>query len=435
MEASISPISLPEPTEREVVRDVAIEAKDVDTSGVECRARLLYGHDGARWLRSHAVPGSAYWQGFLEHDSSEWVANIRTTTGLIVHGANAYPITIDWAPEGNAYPSSLLAQYIDYPLTELDLIDSPLRRLGAWLVLKGFRLPLLLGQVERTVQWNSWLLSTNLIPAGLVDSIPAVTEALVSRYPSHAVLLKNVNALEHPHLPDALTEAGYELFASRQVYLFDGRVRSFASRSDVRRDYRLLQQLQDYRQIEHHDFSSMDAERVTSLYQQLYLDKHSRLNPQYTQRFVQGMIQNRTLELRGLRHTSGRIDGVFACFRSGGSSSTPFIGYDTSLPQSLGLYRSLVAMMLERVAEGGLLLNYSSGAGEFKRRRGGVPTIEYNAVYTKHLGVHQKAAFRLLRNAANRFGRRFLEVSVVLTDLSHSPGAKREVTFRERGWP
>lgn len=60
----------------------------------------------------------------------------------------------------------------------------------------------------------------------------------------------------------------------------------------------------------------------------------------------------------------------------------------------------------------GWLLNYSSGAGEFKRRRGG-RWIEYNAIYSRHLPAHRQAACREWKHATNRVYKRFLEGNVV----------------------
>jgi hypothetical protein len=232
---------------------------------------------------------------------------------------------------------------------------------------------------------------------------------LVEQFPNHAILLKNVNDREYPGLPVALERAGYDLMVSRQVYFFDGRAPGFLQKSTVKRDRKFLKEQKDYRVMEHAEFRASDVPRVANLYSQLYLEKHSRLNPQYTERFVAGAIRERWLELRGLRHSSGRIDAVMGCFRLGGTTSTPFIGYDTRLPQEAGLYRILVSVLLERVAEEKLLLNYSSGAGDFKRRRGGEPVMEYNAVCVRHLPARRRAVFALLRELSNRFGRRFLE--------------------------
>jgi hypothetical protein len=236
---------------------------------------------------------------------------------------------------------------------------------------------------------------------------------LVEAFPGHAVLLKNIHAFEDPELPGRLESAGYDLITSRQIYFFDGGKAAFLARSDVKKDLKALKSLREYSMVNHDDFTVNDVPRITELYAKLYLDKHSRLNPQYTGLFVARAWKERLLEFKGLRHESGRIDAVYACYRAGGVTSTPFIGYDTSLPGEIGFYRLLVGMLLRDVAEGGLLLNYSSGAGEFKRRRGGEPAIECNAVYTRHLPAGRRFVYRVLGGVLNRFGRRFLEENKV----------------------
>jgi hypothetical protein len=69
----------------------------------------------------------------------------------------------------------------------------------------------------------------------------------------------------------------------------------------------------------------------------------------------------------------------------------------------------LVALLLKDVADERLLLNYSSGAGDFKRRRGGEPVLEWNAIFTRHLDPSRRAGFLGLRELANRVGKPFLE--------------------------
>lgn len=371
------------------------------------------GEDAAHWLTRQPMEQGSYWRGFLTNEPPALVANINAQTGLVVAGDTAFPLTVTAESGGNAYPSSLLAQYVSYPLAELGLVKSPWQRWGARAGLNALQLALLAGEVDRTAQWNSWLLSTNLTAANLPPAVAEITGQLVARFPTHAILLKNVHGREHPELPRLLEAAGYDLITSRQIYFFDGREARFLQKDTVKRDRKFLKEQKAYRIVEHEEFTGGDVVRVTGLYRQLYLDKHSRLNPQYTKRFVAGAIQKRWLELRGLRNEAGSLDGVLGCFRLGDTTSTPFIGYDTTLPRDSGLYRLLVTMLLQRVAEEKLLLNYSSGAGDFKRRRGGEPVIEFNAVYTRHLPPRRRAAFRLLRELANRVGRGFLEANQI----------------------
>ena len=285
--------------------------------------------------------------------------------------------------------------------------------MGAGLGLKGLGFLLRSGSVDHWVQWSSWLLSTNLHHPTLRSAIPEVTERLAASCPDRAVLIRSIDSYLDPDLPSAFVRAGYRVFVSRQVYFFDGRNPTFLGRSTVKRDLKELRALQNYRIVEHRELDSSDAPRIAELYRQLYIDKHSPLNPQYTAGFVSQALRNHWLEFRGLRHASGRLDGIYACFRQGGCTSTPFIGYDTSLPADLGLYRMLVSMLLTDVAERRLVLNYSSGAGDFKRRRGAEPCLEFNAVYDRHLLPHRRAANALLERLANGPGRRFLEANEI----------------------
>jgi hypothetical protein len=257
------------------------------------------------------------------------------------------------------------------------------------------------------------LLSTNLLPPLSCGVLQATTDTLVRAYPREAVLVKNIHGREGAAVPELFRQAGYQLFPSRKIYFFEGKEARFLARSSVKQDLAALQKLRNYEQVEHHDFCVEDVPRIVRLYEMLYLEKHSRLNPMYTPLFIQKALERKILEFRGLRHSSGRIDAVFACFRRGGVLATPFVGYDTALGHEPGLYRLLVAMLLKRVAEEGMLLNYSSGAGEFKRRRGGEGCIELNAVYTRHLPLERRLPFLVLEQCAQQFGRHFLSGSTV----------------------
>jgi hypothetical protein len=354
-------------------------------------------------------PHAAYWKAMMADGPGAMVPNFSTRAGVARLGQSFWPLTVDGGSHVNSYPCSLFAQYVRYPLAELKLVPSRAQRIVARLALHLLGGMLKVGQVDRVVQWSSWLLSTNLHSTDAAMVVTALTRTLTAQFPSHAILIKNVHGFEDKTLASRLKSDGYDLITSRQIYFFDGRCADFLERSTVKKDLKALAQLRDYTVLEHEDFTAADVPRITSLYRQLYLEKHSFLNPQYTERFVERALRERLLEFRGLRHSSGRVDGVFACFSREQTTSTPFIGYDTTLPVELGLYRHLVSILLQRVAERKLILNYSSGAGDFKRRRGGQAVIEYNAVYTRHLGPVRRAVFGVMGWLLNRFGRRFLE--------------------------
>ncbi len=359
-------------------------------------------------MRASGDDGAAYWSFFLENSVRTLAPNLRVKAGVVRCRERIWPLTVEGELGENSYPCSLFTQYVRYPLAELSLLKSKWAQAGAWSALQFLGVGLRFGQVDQTVQWSSSLLSTNLHGSDLVKDAPTVTTALTKQFPNHAILLKNIHAFEDPELPSRLEACGYDLITSRQIYFFDGKNPEFLSRSDVKRDLKALRALKSYSVVESDSFFPEDIPRITALYRMLYLEKHSYLNPQYTEKFVARALNERLLEFRGLRHESGRLDAVFACFQKGRVTTTPFIGYDTTLTIDTGFYRLLVAMLLKRVAEQRLLLNYSSGAGEFKRRRGAQAGLEWNAVYVRHLPPDRRIPYQVLGALMNRWGKRFL---------------------------
>jgi hypothetical protein len=108
------------------------------------------------------------------------------------------------------------------------------------------------------------------------------------------------------------------------------------------------------------------------------------------------------LSFRGLRDGSGALVAAIGIFSFGGLWTVPFVGYEVGAPAEDALYRRLVSGLLEEVKREKLLLNYSSGADDFKRRRGGEPVAEYHAVYAGHLPASRRLLYRGLAEAVTR---------------------------------
>jgi hypothetical protein len=88
--------------------------------------------------------------------------------------------------------------------------------------------------------------------------------------------------------------------------------------------------------------------------------------------------------------------GVEACGLVNDVMVSPVVGYDTSLPQSLGLYRRLAAVPVLTARECGVPLNLSAGVGRFKRLRGGEAVMEYLAVIDSHLPANRRFPWRFI---------------------------------------
>jgi hypothetical protein len=379
------------------------------TLSAEAPSILLDAAEATAACADAATAQASYWRAVLSEGAAAFAENFRVRTGVVAYQDRAWPLVLSDGPSGSAYPASLHCHYVSYPRDELHLVRSPVLRSAARAGFNLFEGLARLAMVDRTVQWNGWLFSTNPQPPDIAAAAPEITAALVRRFPHHAVVVRGLHGYLDPHLPARFATAGYDLFTARQIYLFDGRNPEFMRRYNVKTDLKSLRRLPSHRLIGPDEFDQADAPRMTELYRLLYLDKHSRHNPVYTVDFVRRALRERWLDFRGLRHSSGRLDAVCGSFLADGVATTPFFGHDTTQPPALGLYRLLVARLLEETAEAGRVLNYSSGAGAFKRHRGAVPVIEFNAIYTRHLPAPRRAAFGLLKLLINGPGRRFLE--------------------------
>mgnify|MGYP003342644760 CR=1 FL=1 len=123
-------------------------------------------------------------------------------------------------------------------------------------------------------------------------------------------------------------------------------------------------------------FRSSNAKRIHFLYETIYLRKHSKLNPQYSSRFFADLINSGVARYICIRDSDNRILSFALLWSVGETLTVPALGYD-ELTGDRGSYRMLFVAIYLYARDSKLLLNFSSGAGEFKRRRGGVPRLEY----------------------------------------------------------
>ncbi len=200
-----------------------------------------------------------------------------------------------------------------------------------------------------------------------------------------------------------LTAAGFLLIPSRQVYLYSDIATLPTRFRNLQIDLRLLQTT-GLRQCDGSSFQAADWSRAEKLYGQLYLEKYSHLNPAYRAGFIEAWHRAGLLKVTGSRDHRGLVQAVVGTFEREGVVTAPIVGYDTDLPQTLGLYRLLMAAVLKYAADEGKRVNLSAGAAQFKRLRGGVPAIEYSAVLVSHLPKRRQRAIRVLRALTQRVG-------------------------------
>lgn len=337
---------------------------------------------------------------------SPLVGNIATTIRLLQIGPHVIPVTVNDTDYNNSWVCSPYNSAVTYPLDELRHVPSPALRTALAGLISSVAPLLRACRINRVVCINNWLLSTNLYPDIDIRQVQPLTAMMRDLFPGHAILFRSLNAVTNGPLMAALRASGYLLAPSRQVYLYDGRRPDYLDRPNCRRDRELLER-RDHVTVVPHDRIS-DFSRVRELYDLLYLHKYSWHNPQYTETLMRIWHESHMLTLFGLANDSAGLEAVVGAFAMNGVLTAPLVGYDTAQPQSRGLYRMLMALVLQQAANERLLLNLSAGAASFKRLRGGQGELEYSAVYCRHLPMRQRAAWTALVTLLEQVGARVL---------------------------
>ncbi len=253
---------------------------------------------------------------------------------------------------------------------------------------------------DRIVFVNHPLLSTSLWGGWEGEGLRDALAVLAVRFPDRAFAFRSLNDWSDATLLDRLRGAGGRLLPSRVIWTVDDVADEWLKKRDARRDHRLID-AGGYR-IDHAErLSDPDWTRVRDLYRGLYLERHSRHNPDYTEALLRAGMDSGFLRFQLLRQGSGRIMAFVACARVGGILTSPLLGYDLARPQDEGLYRMAMLLPGLEAAKHGLRVNHSAGAGAFKRFRGAKPWLEYTAIFDAHLPAWRRLGYAGLQRAAN----------------------------------
>ena len=187
-----------------------------------------------------------------------------------------------------------------------------------------------------------------------------------------------------------LRDAGTELIPSRLVFHQDPRREEFWRIRNVRRDLALSIDA-PMRCVA---LTAANAPRIATLYWILYGEKHSQLNPHFSAAWLAHAMRTGVFNGEGLIH-DGRLVAAYLSYRVEDVMTNPVFGYDTALPQQLGLYRRLSLLTMQAARRDGVRLHASSGAPGFKASRGGVATMEYHAVDLRGVKGAQRLAWRI----------------------------------------
>jgi len=299
----------------------------------------------------------------------DWVAN--ASANLLWEGFLRIPvsITLPSRQKNASYlfsPRSAWFDYLAHECRSQPLLALLIQALGKFSFLLG---------IDRTIFAGNYPISTSIWSTEQEQELYSIANEMRQAHPNYYVGIRNLLPHRHPALIAQLQSGGFYGIPARVIYEFDLRDEALQIPSHLKRDLALFKKLQMQVEITT-QLDQISLLRVQALYQKIYLEKHSLLNPQYTQQFFEDVVRSGVMSCLLVRNSSGQICS-FALLQSTQQTLTvPALGYDPALDLE-GSYRVLFAAIYSYAKENRALLNYSSGAGDFKRKRGASAHLEY----------------------------------------------------------
>ena len=349
--------------------------------------------DGLDWGKGHEDLG-VYMRALAGLGPNGALANARFELLALQLTDRALPIVV---PQG-AQHCWLTSLAVTYGKALRDEIDRDQRGLLAWLYRGASWMAegvLRLTRADHVVYVNHLLFSTSLYGAWTAEDLAPALAALRRAFPKRAIVWRSLNAEDNAGLLAAMDGQGARRVVSRMVWTLADPARQWAPRTDAKADRKLV--AAGGLSVEAPtDLSPENLARVIQLYEDVYLAKYSRANPAYRSDMLLAAIESGVLNLQLVRGPEGDIQAFAADHVYERMLSSPMLGHDRDRPASAGLYRVAMSLSVLRALEAGLSVNYSAGAGAFKRHRGAKPALEYMAVFDGHLPAWRRIGYGLL---------------------------------------
>lgn len=344
----------------------------------------------------------SYFLTLISSPSEQFVANVHAEVQLLYIDGILMPITIG-GHAGDSYVVSLISHYVHYAEEELHLITSHIVHTLAKGALRLIQHLFRWSDVTRTVFVNNWMFSTNLYPDLQDTHIQQITEVLSERYPNHYVAFRSLNESYYPDMQQALVHHGYTPIPSRQVFLTkEEKEWRAGDRAHVNRDHSYIRKL-GYRIVENPAPTAETARQIKALYDDLYLSKYSAYNPAFTEEFHLHALRSNWLHYE-VFYAVDEMVGVIGYWQRGGIMTTPIFGYATAHARETKAYLVLSNLVLQASRRHEWRLNQSSGAADFKLKRGCYKEIEFTYIYDRHIGRLRRWPFALLRYVLTKIG-------------------------------
>jgi len=329
----------------------------------------------------HACPQHPTVQFFaplMQHGVQHYIKNAVTSLYLLEYRGMLLPLTVNEDEYENSYIvsnyypiSSRCERYAHHPTLRN-------RALYGMTYIAGWGLKAL--QVNRSIVINNWLLASLPCSELSAADMQKITGFLSEHFPLHWLIVRSVKEDDLP----ALQESQYITFKVRDFFCYDPLKKDQLSpraRYHRKKDRALQTRYQVLKQC---PWTPQDYHDCLKLYQQVYIQKHTKYSPEYTAEFLQHAVATGIMEFTILQQ-EGKTVGFYTSWVYENHMHVPLLGYDLQHPDAQHIYHLIMTLTLEEAEQKGTWLNSGEGGTMTKQLRGLQSVAEYAAIYGHHL--------------------------------------------------
>jgi len=317
-----------------------------------------------------------YFWTILKDWTNKYIKNIDVVIKIIEVNWTLIPLSI-WNNKDNCYTTSMSWTF-KYLLLELKLLDNKFFKLIVYLLSQFLFFLIKKSRLDNIIFVNNLLLSTNLYPKLSKQDFTEIKNFLLEKFPAHSILYRSINDLDTYYM-DSLNEIWFERLISRQIFISEKEILSeYLKIRDVKNDRNIFEKW-EYKFETKNNYSDKELKEILDCYDNLYINKYTDLNPQFTVDFIKNISKNDSFSLNILKNEDD-IKAVFWYYKISDVITTPIFWYIEE-----NLYRQISYLLLINTLKTAKILNQSSWVWRFKMNRWAKKYIEYSLIYYKNL--------------------------------------------------
>lgn len=246
--------------------------------------------------------------------------------------------------------------------------------------------------------------STTIYNKGDIGRILKNIDTLKTLYPKQAIIIRSINSMNFRG-----RENRFRLIPSRVIFVMNDVEKQWFTRTDTKADLAIFEE----NDIELKNYTSKIPDdvlaRCKELYDDLYLQKYSMHNPDYSIEYLRDLIESDVLRFHVIHAKSGKVLAFCATQKSDNVLSCPMLGYDKN--SSIPLYRAIMCVAPMIAMKAGLALNHSAGAPIFKKNRGAIAMMEYILIIDNHLPAWRRFGYSVIAKTLRSFENEILKAA------------------------